>query len=764
MKIRITKHFLFFLILFGSLSAQTQFSTDSALSYLKTLSVTIGARPMGSPNERRAMNFALDKFREFGLDETSIMEIPAAENFMKSSSFNTKSGVVIGVLRGKTNRIIVIGGHIDSAGPDIPGANDDGSGAASVLELARVLSKEQHQSTLVFCLFGGEEAGLVGSKYFVRHFSKLDSVALMLELDMANGRELLIPTLDASAGNSPVWLVQAAYEEFYGHLKYSGLYYPTHFFTAMSMVPGGGVGSDHEPFLEKNIPAIDFTSDINDPIHTPQDDFDHFKPSGLKRSGDLVSALVHRFDNGVPKQTNDNYYLLQIGSRALLFPLWMLSTFIIISVILGISALLIVRKRRIEVERSQRSKVPALKLFLCAVMIQSCVWLSENVIGLLKGVRFPWIAHPEGYFVLAFIAALLGIAFSLKLVPRIHISRDPYRWFLRTIIFLGVFIALLWLINVKVALYPSIALLFLSLAMLVRNPWLKFLLWIISPHFMFRLFFSEGFIFWGRNMALHSTQPMWMYAALNIFYILFFALWSFPFLLGFAAVHFDSGIHLSLLKRWRSRNSFIALSAAFLLCVIILLFFPSYSDEWRQTVAITQLVDLNTGKGTLTLKSSEYLKHLQVHFADKDTTISSWDRELLLNEFTFDRTPWIHIEHTNIISSDSNTAFDILTKIHFKYRPLNFTLTYGAGKNKIENVSTTGIANITDHTISMTWEWLPDTVMMIPIHFRVASADSVIETIEANFAEMIEPVRIEKEFTNISPQTTVRRTEVIRTR
>jgi hypothetical protein len=265
-------------------------------------------------------------------------------------------------------------------------------------------------------------------------------------------------------------------------------------------------------------------------------------------------------------------------------------------------------------------------------------------------------------------------------------------------------------------------------------------------------------------MALHSTQPMWMYAALNIFYILFFALWSFPFLLGFAAVHFDSGIHLSLLKRWRSRNSFIALSAAFLLCVIILLFFPSYSDEWRQTVAITQLVDLNTGKGTLTLKSSEYLKHLQVHFADKDTTISSWDRELLLNEFTFDRTPWIHIEHTNIISSDSNTAFDILTKIHFKYRPLNFTLTYGAGKNKIENVCTTGIANITDHTISMTWEWLPDTVMMIPIHFRVASADSVIETIEANFAEMIEPVRIEKEFTNISPQTTVRRTEVIRTR
>ena len=163
MKVINMKHFLLFLFFLPSLSAQTQFSSDSALTYLKTISVTIGARPMGSPNERQAMIFALNKFREFGLSDVSIMEIATDENDMTHSSVNTKSGIAIGVLRGKTNRIIVIGGHIDSAGPDIPGANDDGSGAASVIELARVLSKEQHQSTLVFCLFGGEEAGLVGS-------------------------------------------------------------------------------------------------------------------------------------------------------------------------------------------------------------------------------------------------------------------------------------------------------------------------------------------------------------------------------------------------------------------------------------------------------------------------------------------------------------------------------------------------------------------------------------------------------------------------
>ena len=116
------------------------------------------------------------------------------------------------------------------------------------------------------------------------------------------------------------------------------------------------------------------------------------------------------------------------------------------------------------------------------------------------------------------------------LTPRMHLSHDPYRWFLRTVVFLLVFIFLCSLLNVKWAFYPATALFFLALAMIARRPWLKVFLWFLSPHFMFRLMFSELFVFLGRSMALHSIQPMWMYAALHVFYILFFALWSFPFL------------------------------------------------------------------------------------------------------------------------------------------------------------------------------------------------------------------------------------------
>src|SRR3972149_10603924 len=119
--------------------SQTPFSQDSAWSYLKVLAGDIGPRPMGSPSERAAMEYALRKFREFGLQEAVIVPMMQAVSGERSAGVNTNSGTAVGVLKGKTNRTIVIGGHIDSAGPDIPGANDDGSGSGARGELARGL-------------------------------------------------------------------------------------------------------------------------------------------------------------------------------------------------------------------------------------------------------------------------------------------------------------------------------------------------------------------------------------------------------------------------------------------------------------------------------------------------------------------------------------------------------------------------------------------------------------------------------------------------
>lgn len=80
---------------------------------------------------------------------------------------------VVAIKRGKTdpNRVIVMTGHLDSRVTDVmnttsdaPGANDDASGVAALMEAARILSKQDNDATLVFAALSGEEQGLYGGK------------------------------------------------------------------------------------------------------------------------------------------------------------------------------------------------------------------------------------------------------------------------------------------------------------------------------------------------------------------------------------------------------------------------------------------------------------------------------------------------------------------------------------------------------------------------------------------------------------------------
>ncbi len=83
---------------------------------------------------------------------------------------------VLARINGKQNQqqILLLSAHLDHLGVKngkmYPGADDDASGTVAVLELARALAKEKRpQRTVVFALFGSEEAGLVGSRYFLKH-------------------------------------------------------------------------------------------------------------------------------------------------------------------------------------------------------------------------------------------------------------------------------------------------------------------------------------------------------------------------------------------------------------------------------------------------------------------------------------------------------------------------------------------------------------------------------------------------------------------
>ena len=131
-------------------------------------------RVIGSTQHNLAMANISSVFGGFGL----------------STTYNTGTfgGVgysnVVGVLQGTTNPndIYLVGGHYDSVAAG-PGADDNASGTAGVLEAARVLSQFSFQATIVFVAFDSEEAGLIGSQGYMQSHST-DNILGMISMDM----------------------------------------------------------------------------------------------------------------------------------------------------------------------------------------------------------------------------------------------------------------------------------------------------------------------------------------------------------------------------------------------------------------------------------------------------------------------------------------------------------------------------------------------------------------------------------------------------
>lgn len=127
-----------------------------------------GTRYCQSPQAVEAQNWIKAKFEEYPQLEVELQDFP----YGSGSSDN-----VIAILPGKTtpNEYVVVGAHYDSFawGGSAPGADDNASGTAAVLELARILSPLEFDRSIVFCTFSAEEVGLVGSEYYASHAQTL---------------------------------------------------------------------------------------------------------------------------------------------------------------------------------------------------------------------------------------------------------------------------------------------------------------------------------------------------------------------------------------------------------------------------------------------------------------------------------------------------------------------------------------------------------------------------------------------------------------
>jgi hypothetical protein len=722
---------LFFLSIHSS--SQTNFSQENAHQLLKHLSVNIGPRPMGSPAEQEALSFAVEKFREYGCDTSFIMPID------RYSGGNTSSGVAVGIKYGNSKKMIVIGGHIDSSDPEIPGANDDASGCAVVLETARISCKQKLNTTLVFCCFGGEEKGLVGSKHFVSNFKEIGSVKLMIQLDMADGRGPLDIDPDAhKSPSAPRWVVSAAIEE-YTKLGYSNLRYPTHFFS-LNYSATDGPGSDHEPFLQKGIPAIAFISDVSYPVHTPQDNFENFDPVGLKRSGDVVQKLINRFDDITPQPRLENYWLYLIGNTPIFFSYWMIWLFISITIVLAIVSLLLIRKQR----KPKTARWSGLKLFFFTIIIISFGWVSPNVIAMLKGVRHSWFIDINLYYILSFIGALIGGWIALRLSSKIRLSDCPYYFFKRGFIFLILYTIVLGYINPKLGTEPAVGLLLISLAILVWNPVLKMILLILSPIWMLRLIFSEWseILFHEAAKVELNNNITSLIANGSIIFLLSF--YTFPFLLAFTAVIKDSEKLKSYILIFKSYKALSFILLIFIGITILLVTRPSNDLMWQKDISIEQSYHMIRHKKNVTVKSSEYLDGFKITQLQSDTLISSKISGMDIKPgYQFDTT-WASIDRKIDKQQFGDTShYNIQLHINTKFRPFTVYISYGIDKNELRAFDTPfQFRTKKDFRKEIFWYSFPDTDLVIPVKFSTIGNDSIKENIEITFNKLAYPVSI----------------------
>jgi Zn-dependent M28 family amino/carboxypeptidase len=184
---------------------------------------------------------------------------------------------------------VIIGAHLDSIGPNVheggpaPGADDNASGCAIVLEAARLLSQDAEERAIRFILFGAEEIGIYGSNAYVAAMRSDERKALKAVwiLDQAGLDTRPTPTvkLEGYRVRSGPLIRRAEAVAPQTGLKVEYAFRP--------------YGSDHMPFLKAHVPTLLLIQpdDEDDPLnHTEQDTPDRLDYGHMAR---ILSLLIH---------------------------------------------------------------------------------------------------------------------------------------------------------------------------------------------------------------------------------------------------------------------------------------------------------------------------------------------------------------------------------------------------------------------------------------------------------------------------------------
>jgi len=281
-------------------AASPGFDGDRALADVEKL-VAFGPRPSGSEAHRRAQEFLLEQLAATGLEverDDFTARTPVGPIAMSN---------LIAVRRGTSEKKILVAGHYDTKRFDdfsFVGANDGGSSAAVVLELARALVRLDPPlaTTVWLVLLDGEEAvvdwsdtdSLYGSRHLASRMEttgEIGQVGAFLLVDMVGDRELGI----VREMRSTPWLQDLVWAEAQrlGHGEY---------FLESRMY----IDDDHLPFARRGVPVVDLIDFQYGPVntfwHSREDTLDKLSAASLRAVGETLLSVLVQLDGRLNKQ------------------------------------------------------------------------------------------------------------------------------------------------------------------------------------------------------------------------------------------------------------------------------------------------------------------------------------------------------------------------------------------------------------------------------------------------------------------------------
>jgi Peptidase family M28/PDZ domain len=292
----------FTLMVFPALS---QINATTIQAHIKTLaSDSLEGRGTGTAGEKLALSYIQTRWKQMGLK-------PKGDGNLYTQKFPFKGGVhgtgdegtaynLVGYIDNDAATTVVIGAHYDHLGLGNQGssldanpqnkihngADDNASGVAGVIELARHFqtNKVKESTNFLFICFSGEELGLYGSKYFTENPTiDLSKVTYMINMDMIGRLDSTTKSVAVSGtGTSPAW------ETLLKSLATEKLQIKT---------DSAGVGpSDHTSFYLKNIPVLHFFTGSHSDYHKPSDDVEKINFEGEKEILQLIIKLIEKLD------------------------------------------------------------------------------------------------------------------------------------------------------------------------------------------------------------------------------------------------------------------------------------------------------------------------------------------------------------------------------------------------------------------------------------------------------------------------------------